>query len=465
MDSGQCPAAPPGTSYPDALQYLLSFADFERSGRFQDRPDVAPMLALLQRLGDPHLGRPTVHIAGSKGKGSVAAMVDSVLRADGLTTGLYTSPHLHSYTERVRINGEPVSEETFARLTGALRPAVDAVQAELGERRLVTFDLLTALAFLAFREAGVRAQVVEVGLGGRVDSTNVFPAKEAAVITPLSLEHTAVLGDTIEQIAREKAGIITPGCVAVLAPQPHQAAREVVLQAARAAGARVVDVAGEYRWRRLAHDLRGQRIRIEGPRGPIEARLPLLGAHQIENAATAVATVEALAPALPRAGLRPAPTGARDGWGGAIVRGLESVRWPCRLEVLRERPLVIADGAHNRDSAGRLREALRDYFSCERAIFIVGASSDKDIAGLAQEIAPVAGAVIAARARHPRAMDPALIAAEFGRRGVPAEIVDSVAGAVERAMAVAGAGGVICLLGSLFIAAEGREYILGCARE
>jgi len=437
--------------YPTAVDYLLSFADFERSGRFRDRPDVAPVLSLLHRLGDPQLGRLTVHVAGSKGKGSVAAMIESVLRAAGLTTGLYTSPHLHSYTERIRIDGRPLSEEEFARQTERLRAAVEAEADTLGERQLVTFDLLTALAFLAFREHAVAAQVLEVGLGGRVDSTNVFESKELAMITPISLEHTAVLGDTVQQIAAEKAGIITPGCTVVMAPQPYEEAAGVIRKTASAAAAPVIDVSREYRWRKLAHDLHGQDVRIEGRGEVIEARLPLLGAHQVENAATAVACADALRK-------RGVAISA-----GTVERGLQQVRWPGRLEVLREKPLVIADGAHNRDSARRLREALTDYFSCRQAFLIIGTSADKDIRGLAEELAPLAGAVIATQANHPRAMPPDQIADAFRTLGVPVAVEQSVAEALRAAMAQTGERGLICLVGSLFVAAEAREHLLGVA--
>jgi folylpolyglutamate synthase/dihydrofolate synthase len=440
--------------YEAAIAYLLSFADFERSGRFQERPDVAPMLALLHRLGDPHLGRATVHVAGSKGKGSVSAMIESILRASGLSTGpstvrlrrtlrtgLYTSPHLHDFTERVRIDGEPISQDTFARLVDEMRPAVEETQAS--GQNVVTFDLLTALGFIAFSEADVGIQIIEVGLGGRVDQTNVFETKEVAVITPLSFEHTAVLGDRIEQIAVEKAGIITPSCTAVLAPQPFPEAARVVREFAAKTGARLVDVAAEYRWLVGEHDLRSQAVRIEGAAGVIEARLPLLGAHQAENAATAVAAVEAL---------------GRDIGCEAIVRGLEAVRWPGRLEVLSEEPLVIADGAHNADSGRRLRQALVEYFGAGQVLFIVGASSDKDIDGLAEALAPIAERVIATRASHPRAMEPARIVEAFRKFGVPGEDVDSVTIAMQRALAASGGHRLICLSGSLFVAAEGREY-------
>jgi dihydrofolate synthase/folylpolyglutamate synthase len=429
--------------YKAAAAYLLSFADFERSGRFQERPDVAPMLALLRRLGDPHLGQPTVHVAGSKGKGSVSAMVESILRASGLRTALFTSPHLHDFTERVRIDGEPISQETFARLVDEMRPAVEETQASLGERRFVTFDVLTVLGFLAFRERDVSVQVIEVGLGGRVDSTNVFESKEVAVIGPLSFEHTAILGDKIEQIAAEKAAIITPGCTAVLAPQPFPEAARVVREFAAQAGVWLIDVAAEHRWSVGEHDLRSQAVRIDGPGNAVEARLPLLGRFQAENAATAVAAVEALRRDIARA---------------AIVRGLESVRWPGRVEVLSEEPLVIADGAHNADSGRRLREALVEYFGAGRVLFIVGASSDKDIDGLAEALAPIAERVIATRAAHQRAMEPARIVEAFRKFGVPGEDVESVTVAMQRALAVSGERRLICLSGSLFVAAEGRQY-------
>ena len=253
--------------YPAAIDYILSFADFERTGRFTSRPDLGPVSSLLARLGDPHLGRTTVHLAGSKGKGSVAAMVESVLRQAGLQTGLFTSPHLHSFCERIRIDGRPIAEAEFARFSELLRPAAEAEREAAPGRRLVTFDLLTALAFLAFREEGVEAQVIEVGLGGRLDSTNVFAAKDVCVITPISLEHTAILGNSVGQIAREKAAIIRPAATVVVALQMYPEAGVEIRRAAEAAAAPVVDVGSSYTWKRIAHDLDGQTFRLEDPAG------------------------------------------------------------------------------------------------------------------------------------------------------------------------------------------------------
>ena len=456
--------------YRESVEYLLSFADFERSGRFRERPDVAPVLALLRRLGDPHLalpagrkGRTTVHIAGSKGKGSVAAMVDSVLQAAGHGTGLFTSPHLHSYTERIRINGEPLAEDDWARLTGVLRKAVAGAETE--GRSLVTFDLLTALAFLAFREMAVRCQVLEVGLGGRVDSTNVFqprlsqpaeagPSQEFAhvcAITAIGLEHTDVLGDTVDAIAGEKAGIITPGADVVIGPQQDAAAREVLLRAAEGAGCPIVDVGADYAWRLVSHDLEGQTFDLRRPAGALRLRIPLLGGHQMENAATAVACADAL---------RGHGLDVPD---GAIERGLADVRWPARFEILRKSPEVIADGAHNRDSARYLRETLTRYLSCDGAFLIIGMSVGKDVTGLAEELAPVASGVVAVRADHPRAMPPQEVAAAFRRAGVEVKVGQGVAAALDGALAAAAGDGVICLAGSLFVAAEGRAHLRGLA--
>jgi dihydrofolate synthase/folylpolyglutamate synthase len=435
--------------YRQSIDYLLSFADFERSGRFQERPDVAPLLSLLRRLGDPHLRRRTVHIAGSKGKGSVAAMVESIVRAAKLRTGLFTSPHLHRYTERIRIDGRPLAEGEWARLTAVLREAVEAEGPLQGGRSLVTFDLLTALAFLVFREQGVECQVLEVGLGGRVDSTNVFESKDVCAVTAIGLEHTDVLGDTVEEIAAEKAGIIRPGAAVVIGPQHHGVARQVIVKVAGEAGCATVDVAQSYSWRRLSHDLDGQTFRLEGARGALRLRLPLLGRHQLENAATAVACADALRE-------RGLAIGDEE-----IERGLANVSWPGRMEILSRHPIVVADGAHSRDAARRLRESLTDYLSCADAFLIVGASGDKDVTGLAQELAPIARRVVAVRANHPRAMAPAAVAAAFVEAGVEAEVGEEVAAALEKTIAVADDKAVICLAGSLFVAAEGRAHLGG----
>jgi dihydrofolate synthase / folylpolyglutamate synthase len=447
-----------GVTYDEAVEYLLSFADFERSGRFQDRPDVAPMRRLLEALpidGDPDWWFVLVHIAGSKGKGSVAAMIEAILCEAGSKTGLYSSPHLHSYTERVRRCGEPLSEERFSELVERyVRPAAERVTSGLEGRAFVTFDLLTALGIAEFATAGVDYLVLETGLGGRVDSTNVFSQTDVVVLTPISLEHTAVLGETVEAIAREKAGIMKPHANVVMAPQPYAEAAKVFREAVDALapplkGPRLVDVGSEYEREVLSHDRRGQNVRISGLWGHVEARLPLIGRHQAENAATAIAAVKTLDERIPS---------TIDAHPETIARGLAKTKWPGRMEVVHEGPLVVVDGAHNTDSARRFVEAMREYLDAERAVVVVGSSGDKDIDGLARELAPVASRVFAAKAKHPRAMEPARITVAFRQLGIEAEDVDTVGHAIERAMAGSEPSGLICVVGSLFVAAEGREY-------
>lgn len=434
-------------TYDDALRYLLSFADFERTGRFTERPDVEPVRALLRELGDPHAGRITVHIAGSKGKGSVAAMVASVLTAAGIRTGLTTSPHLHRFVERVMVDGQPVTPGAFASAVAALPQAVEAVRGRFPDRELVTFDLITAAAFMAFRDAGAEAQVVEVGLGGRLDATNVFDAPEVCVITPVSLEHTAILGDTVAEIAREKAAIIKPNATVVMGLQRESAA-EVIRARAAEAGAELVEVAQACALRIDERGPDGQRFTLRTPAGTYRLSIPLAGRHQVENAAAAVLAVEALA-------RRGVPVASEH-----VRAGLARVRWPGRLERLQSRPLVIVDGAHNADSARRLADALRDDFGVPAATLLMGTLAGKDIDGIAREVERVAARVICPAWPHPRAMPAPDVARVLASRGIVAEVAPSVDAAIERARA-SGEGEAICALGSIAFAAAVRECLLG----
>lgn len=408
------------------------------------------MHSLLARLGDPHLGRGTVHVAGSKGKGSTSTMIDAVLRAAGSSTGLHTKPHLHRFVERIVIDGEPVSTDDFGRLMGELAPHMEAEDADGTYGAVSTFEALVALTFLAFRERGVPWQVLEVGLGGRLDATNVFDTKEVCVITPIGLEHTAILGDTVAQIAGEKAAIITPGSTVIMAPQRESAA-DVIRRVAAERAATLIEVAQACALRRTGGSADGQDFALRTPNATYRLRLPLLGAHQLNNAATAVLALEALAAygvAIDEAALR---------------KGLEKVKLPGRIEVLRRRPLVVADGAHNRDSARALVRALREDLGRSEALFVVGCSSDKDIRSIAEELAPAATQVIAARSRHPRALDSREVAQAFAGHGVPVTAENSVGAALDVALAQAGANDAIVACGSLFVAAEAREHLLGVA--
>ena len=438
--------------YSQAVEYILSFTDWERTPAQAFAAanfDLRRVRSLLARLGDPHLGRQVIHIAGSKGKGSVAAMIASVLQAAGYRSGLYTSPHLHNIRERIVVDGQPIGEDEFARLTEALAPAAAAENEDGRFGQLTTFELLTALAFCYFRDRDVQWQVLEVGMGGRLDATNVVDEKAVCVIVPISLEHTAILGDTVEKIATEKAAILRPRTPAVMAPQPYPEAAAVVRARAEELGAPLLEVGETYAGQRLAWDLTGQSFRLASPGGSRELWLPLLGVHQLENAATAVAAIDAL---------RSGGVAVSE---ESIGEGLRRLSWPGRLEVLGDKPLIVVDGAHNGHSARRLRQALQDYFSFDRAIVVMGVSGDKIIGAMAEELAPLTHLLIATRSQHPRAAEPQAVAAAFAAQGVASETCPTVATALDRARALAGRDDLICVVGSLFVVAEAREQVLG----
>jgi len=440
--------------YRAAVAYIESFTNYERTGLVAltgTNYDLGRVEELLRRLGNPHLGAKTVHIAGTKGKGSTAAMVASALHCAGYRTGLFTSPHLHSWRERICLDGVPISEEDWAAATEKVRAVADIMQAEARFGALTTFDLLLALALVYFREKGVQIQVLETGLGGRLDSTNVVKG-DVCVITSISLDHVEVLGDTLDRIAFEKAGIIKPGSIVVSSPQAPEAAA-VIEETCRQKGATLIMVGKDITWHKLAADLDGQSFTVQGKAGSYNLRIPLLGDFQLENGATAVAALEALS----ASGI-PVPS-------GSMAAGFSTVSWPGRLEILRHEPLLIVDGAHSIDSARKLRLAIEQYFDFARLILIIGTSTGHNMATIVEELVPISDVVIATRSRHPRAADPSALVAEFARHGLVAETTESVASAVEKALAMAGGKDLILATGSLFVVAETIEWAKGLRPE
>ncbi len=431
--------------YQQALDYIYSFIDYESVHRPRDAVhyDMRRMDELLGRLGNPHLKARTVHIAGSKGKGSVAAMMAVVLTAAGYTTGLYTSPHLHTFNERIRIGNELIPDDAIVSLVQKVKPEVEAVNRKAAYGRLTTFEVITALAFAYFALRRVDFQVIEVGLGGRLDATNVVQP-DVCVITSISLDHTEVLGDTLAQIATEKAGIIKNGSVVVTSPQAAEV-EEVIEQTCLTQQAKLIRVGSDVTWESLGFNSSRQSLRMRGRLASCELSIPLLGQHQLENAAAAVAALEVLTEK-----------------GGCIssddiIRGLVRVDWPGRLQVLSRRPLVVVDGAHSPDSVRKLAQALGQYFDFERAILIIGASSDKDIAGMVSALVPQFDRVIVTRSTHPRALATTPIIAEFARHGVEAQATDDIATALPLALSLAGSRDLICVTGSLFVVAGAIE--------
>ncbi|MHB1133132.1 MAG: bifunctional folylpolyglutamate synthase/dihydrofolate synthase [Chloroflexota bacterium] len=436
--------------YQEALDYILGLSDYERSigGSWPaTRFSLERVARLCELLGRPQDVYPCVQIAGTKGKGSTAAMIAAALGAAELRVGLFTSPHLHCFRERVRLGEEMIPEGELARLVDEIKPRAEELQAlapELGT--LTTFEVLTALALLYFARAHVDVAVLEVGLGGRLDATSVVRPAVAA-ITSISLDHTHILGDTLGQIAREKAGIIKPGAFVVSSPQATEAA-QVLDEVAAAQSAELL--LGEREWRWWQEGGRGgaQRLVVTGGLGTFRGPLPaLLGRHQLGNAATAVVVLQALRV-----------------WGlrlpdEAIATGLATVRWPARFEVAGRRPWVVIDGAHNDDSAWRLREALAEQFPDQRLFLVLGTSADKDLAGIVAALAPAASEVLCTRSRHPRSASVESLLALCQAQGVVARPAADVATALRQALTLAGPEDVVCAAGSLFVAAEAREAL------
>ncbi len=433
------------TQYQQALDYIYSFVDYEKEPRPRDAVnyDLRRMDELLARLGNPHRQARSVHIAGTKGKGSVAVMIASALTASGYTTGLYTSPHLHTFNERIRVDDRLITDDEVVALVRRLKPEVEAVNEKATYGRLTTFELITALGFAYFQLKKVAFQVIEVGLGGRLDATNVIQP-EVSVITSISYDHMEVLGHTLTEIATEKAGIIKHGNTVVSSPQVDEAAR-VIEKAGRDSQAELIQVGRDVTVQGLGFDLSGQSLRVRGRLGSYELTIPLLGQHQVQNAATAVAALEVLA----EKGFRV----TKD----SITQGLARVSWPGRLQVLSRHPLLVVDGAHNTDSARKLKQALEQYFDFDRAILIIGVSSDKDIAGIVTELVPLFDKVIATHSTHPRAMATADVVAEFKRHGVEALAAEDISTALPLALSLAGEKDLICATGSLFIVAGAIE--------
>jgi len=427
------------TAYNSALDYLYSFVDYslKHSSELAKADfNLDRMRALMAELGHPEAQYPVIHVAGTKGKGSVSALCASALqarpersrRAAGYKVGLYTSPHLLDYTERIQIDGEPVSHEGLVDLVERVKPAVAKIP------RLTTFEITTALGFLYFAQQNVDAAVVEVGLGGRLDATNVVMPK-VSVITSLSYDHMAVLGDTLALIAGEKAGIIKPGVPVVSAPQKEEALA-VLIRVARERNAPFTLVGRDINYQPLNHSLDKQTLKISN----LEFSVPLLGIHQVENAATAYAGLNA-------SGLKITDDEIRTGFA--------EVRWPARFEVVRRDPPVIFDSAHNQDSFVRLRQALDDYFPNKPVYLIFGASEDKNIPGMFTEIQPKVRKMFVTRADHPRALDPEKIQELARQADIPNEAVTPVEAAFARALDLSEKDGSIVLsAGSMFVTAE-----------
>ena len=431
--------------YQKTLDYLYTFVDYSLQHTFLYSPEkfnLERMRDFNHALGDPHTKYPVIHIAGTKGKGSVAALCASALQAAGYIVGLYTSPHLDDYAERIQINGRQIPHEELISRVEELKPLIESIP------ELTTFEITTGLAFDYFARQGVTAAVVEVGLGGRLDATNVVTPL-VSVITSLSYDHTQLLGDTLAKIAYEKAGIIKAGIPVVVHPQEAEA-QQVLEQVTRERDCQLIRIGQDILVEACQHTLEGQTIQVwskseqDQPAHPIPLVIPLLGQHQVFNAATAYGALVTAA----QAGL---PISEE-----AIRVGFARVQWPARFEVIQRHPPVVLDCAHNRDSALKLRLTLDDYFPDWPVILLFGASEDKDIAGMFAELLPRTRELIAVKSFHPRAIDPDTLQELAKPYQVPVQIIPEIVDAFNEAQKRAGSEALILVTGSIFVAAAVR---------
>jgi dihydrofolate synthase/folylpolyglutamate synthase len=427
------------TAYQAALNYLYSRTNYGNKRDHTNDPnrfDLGRVRQALVLLGNPHQAFQSIHIAGTKGKGSTAAMTAAILRQAGYRTGLYTSPHLHTFRERIQVNGKLIPQVDVIAGVDALQPIADQVP------RLTTFELITLLAFDYFARHKIEWAVLEVGMGGRLDATNVVTPAISA-ITSISYDHMMYLGDTLAQIAAEKAGIIKPGVPVVSSLQETQAAA-VIQRAAAEKNAPLIRIGCDWHWQSIASSTREQQFAVwtaDAPNRKQVYKLPLLGQHQQSNATTVLALVaqlQASGVTIPDA---------------AVQTGLRNVQWPGRLEILGRKPWVIVDAAHNGDSMGKLVATIEQLFSYKHMILILGTSIDKDVDRMLHAVRPVADQVLVTQATHPRAADPTQLADRAHEYGLQATSVP-LDRALDTALNMADKDDLILATGSLFLVAD-----------
>jgi dihydrofolate synthase/folylpolyglutamate synthase len=421
--------------YKDALQYLDSFINYEKVPFFDYKESLKleRMRYLAGMLGNPQDGLRCIHITGTKGKGSTSAMVASILKEAGFRVGLYTSPHLVSFRERIRVGDELIGEEELSSLVEHIKAATNTVDKNSDEFPTF-FEVYTAIAFLYFAQKKTDFCVLEVGMGGRLDATNIIEKPLCCGITQISYEHTHKLGSTLSEIAREKAGIIKKGALTVSSEQAPEAA-ERIRTACREKNSRLFEVGADINFKKEDKQI----FSMKGIFGDYPfMETGLMGDHQFMNAATAVGLVESLR--FHDIIITP----------DAIRTGLKNVSWPGRLQVLKRSPYLVLDGAQNRASANALAKAVKEYFEYDKLILVLGISRDKDIKGICEELGAVADRIILTRANLPRAEEPGVLKKFFSE----AAITGSVRQAVDLAERVAGPQDLILATGSFFVLGE-----------
>ncbi|MEG1165491.1 MAG: folylpolyglutamate synthase/dihydrofolate synthase family protein [Oscillospiraceae bacterium] len=400
------------------------------------KPGLSRTSELLSKMGEPQSALRFVHIAGTNGKGSTAAMLSSIFKAAGLKTGLYTSPFIFNFNERMQVNGAPISNAELAEITEFCAP----LAMEMADRP-TEFELVTAIALEFFKRRGCDIVVLETGMGGRLDSTNIISAPLCSVITNIGLDHTRELGDTAEKITAEKAGIIKQNCPTVIYDLPENIRRVIAEHCAEKAS--LLKAADFSKIRAEKNSRAGQEFSYKSFNS---LKLPLLGAHQLKNAALALETICVLR----EGNLKISDT--------AVFEGLSKTSWPARFEILSDNPFFVVDGGHNPQCAETVAENLREYFPKTKTIILFGVLADKDYMGLAKILNTVADAFVTITPQSPRALAAGELAAKIVDLGKPVTACDSIPLGIKTALDLAGEGGVVCSVGSLYTAGEVRRY-------
>jgi len=428
-------------SYAEALNYIYNL------NKYGIKLGLDNISHLLFLLGNPHKKLNILHIAGTNGKGSTAAIISSILQAEGFKVGLYTSPHLVDFTERMKINFQNISPQRVVELLEKVKPYTEEVSRTPGYNHPTFFEVITAMAFLYFYEEKVDFLVLEVGLGGRLDATNVCEPL-VSVITPLDYDHMDKLGNSLKEIAREKGGIIKPGGIVITSPQEEEAGEEIK-KIAEEKNALLFRVGKEINYRVVKSDIEGNVFDLKGISEEYKNMyVPLIGKHQVDNAATAIAAVEALR----IKGLNISTK--------AIREGVEKARWEGRLEIIQDKPLLVLDGAHNPHGIRTVRQALEELFSYKRLILVLAIFSDKDYRKMIQIISPLADLLITSQTKNLRATPAELIAQEAAQYVQPNKIIvtKNISQAIKCALRKAQPADLICITGSLYTVGEAKRY-------
>lgn len=436
--------------YEQALDYIYSFIDHSLTRNLRYSPEkfnLDRMKSFMEIIGNPQRDYKVIHVAGTKGKGSTCAILNSILTASGYNTGFYASPHMIDFRERIRIGNQMISKAELIDYVEKLKPYIKQVKG------LTTFEIVTGLAFKYFSDKGAEFAVVEVGMGGRLDATNVV-SPLLSVITTISHDHMKILGKTLQKIAHEKAGIIKHNIPVVISRQ-KKSAKDEIIRIAKENQARVINAEDQFLLKRKSYSLNGQSFSIQASAPKAEMQyyskseffLPLMGDHQLDNVQTALSCVHEL---------------RENGYEisvESIQKGIKSIKWPGRFEVVSKEPLIIVDGAHNRDSFRKLKKTLDTYLNGKRKILIFGASEDKEVKLMLSIIRSSIDLLIVTKSRHPRALESFVLEERAKDLGIPCISAKTVEEGIDLAVENFTSNTAIIATGSIFIAGAVKEIL------